>query len=81
MALVGGVDQMMAPASYIKFCKIGALSETGSYPFDARANGFVMAEGAGMVILKRLSDAVKDGDRVYAVIRAVGASSDGKNCG
>ena len=81
MALVGGVDQMMAPASYIKFCKIGALSETGSYPFDARANGFVMAEGAGMVILKRLSDAVKDGDRVYAVIRAVGASSDGKGKG
>ncbi len=81
MALVGGVDQMMAPASYIKFCKIGALSETGSYPFDARANGFVMAEGAGTVILKRLSDAVKDGDRVYAVIRAVGASSDGKGKG
>ena len=81
MALVGGVDQMMAPASYIKFCKIGAVSETGSYPFDARANGFVMAEGAGTVILKRLSDAVKDGDRVYAVIRAVGASSDGKGKG
>ena len=81
MALVGGVDQMMAPASYIKFCKIGALSENGSCPFDAKADGFVMAEGAGMVILKRLSDAVKDGDRVYAVIRAVGASSDGKGKG
>ncbi len=81
MAIAGGVDQMMSPSAYIKFCKIGALSETGSYPFDARANGFVMAEGAGMVILKRLSDAVKDGDRVYAVIRAVGASSDGKGKG
>ncbi len=81
MALVGGVDQMMAPASYIKFCKIGALSENGSCPFDAKADGFVMAEGAGMVVLKRLSDAVKDGDRVYAVIRAVGASSDGKGKG
>ncbi|MBR4682875.1 MAG: acyltransferase domain-containing protein, partial [Elusimicrobiaceae bacterium] len=81
MALVGGVDQMMAPASYIKFCKIGALSANGSCPFDAKADGFVMAEGAGMVILKRLSDAVKDGDRVYAVIRAVGASSDGKGKG
>ena len=81
MAIAGGVDQMMSPSSFIKFCKIGALSETGSYPFDARANGFVMAEGAGMVILKRLSDAVKDGDRVYAVIRAVGASSDGKGKG
>ena len=81
MAIAGGVDQMMSPSAYIKFCKIGALSETGSYPFDARANGFVMAEGAGMVILKRLSDAVKDGDRIYAVIRAVGASSDGKGKG
>ena len=81
MAIAGGVDQMMSPSAYIKFCKIGALSEDGSYPFDARANGFVMAEGAGMVILKRLSDAVKDGDRVYAVIRAVGASSDGKGKG
>lgn len=59
MAIAGGVDQMMSPSAYIKFCKIGALSEDGSYPFDARANGFVMAEGAGMVILKRLSDAVK----------------------
>ena len=81
MAIVGGVDQMMAPASYIKFCKIGALSAIGSCPFDAKADGFVMAEGAGTVILKRLSDAVKDGDKVYAVIRAIGASSDGKGKG
>ena len=81
MAIAGGVDQMMSPSAYIKFCKIGALSETGSYPFDARANGFVMAEGAGMVILKRLSDAVKDGNKIYAVIRAIGASSDGKGKG
>ncbi|MBR2504860.1 MAG: acyltransferase domain-containing protein, partial [Elusimicrobiaceae bacterium] len=81
MAIVGGVDQMMSPSAYIKFCKIGALSEKGSCPFDAKADGFVMAEGAGTVILKRLSDAVKDGDKVYAVIRAVGASSDGKGKG
>jgi len=81
MAIAGGVDQMMSPSAYIKFCKIGALSEKGSCPFDAKADGFVMAEGAGMVILKRLSDAVKDGDRIYAVIRAVGASSDGKGKG
>ncbi len=81
MAFCGGVDQMMSPASYIRFCKIGALSDSGSYAFDARANGFVMAEGAGMVLLKRLSDAVKDGDRIYGVIRAVGSSSDGKGKG
>ncbi len=81
MAIVGGVDQMMSPSAYIKFCKIGALSEKGSCPFDAKADGFVMAEGAGTVILKRLSDAVKDGDKIYSVIRAVGASSDGKGKG
>ena len=81
MAFCGGVDQMMSPASYIRFCKIGALSDSGSYAFDARANGFVMAEGAGMVILKRLSDAVKDGDKIYGVIRAIGSSSDGKGKG
>ncbi len=81
MAFCGGVDQMMSPASYIRFCKIGALSDSGSYAFDARANGFVMAEGAGMVLLKRLSDAVKDGDKIYGVIRAVGSSSDGKGKG
>ena len=81
MAFCGGIDQMMAPGAYVRFCKIGALSDSGSYAFDARANGFVMAEGAGMVILKRLSDAVKDGDKIYGVIRAVGSSSDGKGKG
>jgi malonyl CoA-acyl carrier protein transacylase len=81
MVVCGGVDKMMSASSYVKFCKIGALSATGSFVFDARANGFVMAEGAGMVILKRLSDAVKSGDRIYAVIRSVGASSDGKGKG
>ncbi len=81
MALCGGVDQMMSPAAYIKFCKIGALSADGSYAFDARANGFVMAEGAGILLLKRLSDAERDGDKIYGVIRAIGASSDGKGKG
>ena len=81
MAVCGGVDQMMSPANFIKFCKIGALSADGSFAFDARANGFVMAEGAGIVILKRLSDAERDGDKIYGVIRAIGASSDGKGKG
>jgi malonyl CoA-acyl carrier protein transacylase len=81
MALCGGVDQMMSPAAYIKFCKIGALSAEGSFAFDARANGFVMAEGAGIVILKRLSDAVASGDKIYGVIRSIGSSSDGRGKG
>ena len=78
MAISGGVDRSMGVATYIKFCKIGALSPDISAPFDQRANGFVMGEGCGILILKRLSDAQKDGDRIYATIRAVGASSDGK---
>ncbi|MDD4003671.1 MAG: SDR family NAD(P)-dependent oxidoreductase [Elusimicrobiaceae bacterium] len=81
LCLCCGVDQMMQPSAYIKFCKIGALSADGSFVFDKKANGFVMGEAAGSIILKRLSDAVRDGDRVYAVIRAVGASSDGKGKG
>ncbi len=81
VAVCGGVDQMMGPPDYIKFSKIGALSADGSRPFDAGANGFVMGEGAGIMILKRLSDARRDGDRIYAVIRSVGASSDGKGKG
>ncbi|MEE8425373.1 MAG: beta-ketoacyl synthase N-terminal-like domain-containing protein, partial [Elusimicrobiota bacterium] len=81
MVITGGVDQMMEPPAYVKFCKIGALSPDGSRPFDADANGFVMGEGAGAVILKRLSDAVKDGDKIYALIRGIGASSDGRGKG
>ena len=81
MALCGGVDQMMSAAAFVKFSKIGALSPDGSYAFDARANGFVMAEGAGMLVLKRLSDAEKAGDKIYGLIRAIGSSSDGKGKG
>ncbi|MFA6584682.1 MAG: beta-ketoacyl synthase N-terminal-like domain-containing protein, partial [Elusimicrobiaceae bacterium] len=81
MCVCTGVDQMMQASAYIKFCKIGALSADGSFVFDKRANGFVMGEAAGTIILKRLSDAVRDGDHVYAVIRAIGASSDGKGKG
>ncbi|MBI4057310.1 MAG: polyketide synthase, partial [Elusimicrobia bacterium] len=81
MAVCGGVDQMMAPTAFVKFCKIGALSPDGSRPFDARANGFVMGEGVGIFILKRLSDALKDGDKIYALVRAIGTSSDGRGKG
>ncbi|MFX0082695.1 MAG: SDR family NAD(P)-dependent oxidoreductase [Candidatus Hodarchaeota archaeon] len=79
--LVGGVDSSMDPQTYIKFCKIGALSEDGSYPFDARANGFVMGEGAGFLVLKRLEDALRDENKIYAIIMGYGGSSDGKGKG
>ncbi|MHB0995902.1 MAG: beta-ketoacyl synthase N-terminal-like domain-containing protein, partial [Elusimicrobiales bacterium] len=81
MAVAGGADDMMSPPAYVKFCKIGALSADGSYSFDERANGFVMAEAVVVYVLKRLSDAQRDGDKIYALINSVGASSDGKGKG
>ncbi len=81
MCVTGGADRSMGVPTYTKFCKIGALSPEHSAPFDERANGFVMGEGAGVMVLKRLSDARRDGDQIYAVIRGIGASSDGKGKG
>ncbi|MEJ2512472.1 MAG: acyltransferase domain-containing protein [Anaerolineales bacterium] len=79
--LTGGVDRNMGPGSYVKFSKVGALSPDGSRPYAAGANGFVMGEGAAIFLLKRLEDAEKDGDRIYAVVKGVGSSSDGKGKG
>ncbi|MGB9799729.1 MAG: SDR family NAD(P)-dependent oxidoreductase [Thermanaerothrix sp.] len=79
--LTGGVDGNMSIDAYVKFCKIGALSPDGSRPFAEGANGFVMGEGAAVFLLKRLADAERDGDKIYAVIRGVGASSDGRGKG
>ncbi|MHB8605973.1 MAG: SDR family NAD(P)-dependent oxidoreductase, partial [Thermoplasmatota archaeon] len=78
VVLAGGADRSMDVATYVKFAKIGALSAKGSFPFDARADGFVMGEGAAIFVLKRLEDAIRAKDRIYAVIRGVGSSSDGK---
>ncbi|HEY7487177.1 MAG TPA: beta-ketoacyl synthase N-terminal-like domain-containing protein, partial [Streptosporangiaceae bacterium] len=79
--ITGGVDRNMGVAAFVKFCKIGALSATGTRPFDAGADGFVMGEGATLFVLKRLSDAERDGDRIYAVLLGIGGSSDGKGKG
>ncbi len=79
--LTGGVDRNMGVEGFVKFCKIGALSPDGSRPFAEGANGFVMGEGAVLFLLKRLADAERDGDKIYAVIRGIGASSDGKGKG
>ncbi|MBN2039385.1 MAG: acyltransferase domain-containing protein, partial [Spirochaetes bacterium] len=81
LAVAGGTDFLMGPGPYIKFSKIGALSGDGSMPFDSKANGFVMGEGTGIFILKRVSDARRDGDKIYAVITGVGSSADGKGKG
>ena len=81
LMLAGASDRTMDPATFAKFSAIGALSSSHSTPFDARANGFVMGEGAGALVLKRLSDAMRDGDTIHAVIRGVGGSSDGRGKG
>ncbi len=79
--LTGGIDRNMGPSTFVKFCKIGALSATGTRPFGDGADGFVMGEGGAVFLLKRLEDAERDGDTIYAVIRGLGASSDGKGKG
>ena len=79
--LTGGIDRNMGPESYVKFSKIGALSADGSRPYAEGANGFVMGEGAAVFLLKRLEDAERDGDKIYAVVCGIGSSSDGKGKG
>ncbi|MBI4927009.1 MAG: polyketide synthase, partial [Anaerolineae bacterium] len=79
--ITGGIDRNMGVEGFVKFSKIGALSADGSRPYADGANGFVMGEGAGLFLLKRLEDAERDGDTVYGVIRGIGSSSDGKGKG
>ena len=79
--LAGATDRTLDPATFAKFSAIGALSATHSTPFDAKANGFVMGEGAGVLVLKRLNQAIADGDTIHAVIRGIGGSSDGRGKG
>ena len=81
LAVTGGIDRNMGAPTFVKFCKIGALSGTGTRPYAEGADGFVMGEGAVIFLLKRLADAERDGDRIYAVLRGIGGSSDGKGKG
>src|SRR5947209_6310124 len=79
LAVTGGVDTFNDIFMYMCFSKTPALSRTGdAKPFDADGDGTILGEGLGVVILKRLADARRDGDRVYAVLRGMGTSSDGK---
>ena len=78
MMLTGGIQAHTPPQIYMIFCQLGALSRGALRPFDANAGGTLLGEGAGLVVLKRLADAERDGDRIYAVIRGYGASSDGR---
>ena len=80
--LAGGVQLSLSPYSGIALSKWSALSPQGRCKtFDAGADGFVRGEGCGVVVLKRLSDAVRDGDRVLAVVRGSAVNQDGRSNG
>jgi acyl transferase domain-containing protein/acyl carrier protein/SAM-dependent methyltransferase len=79
MAIVGGVNALVSPEPYIAFSKAGLLSRDGQCKtFDKRADGFVRAEGAGAVFIKRLSAAVADGNHIYATVRSTAANHGGR---
>ncbi|MFI8854775.1 SDR family NAD(P)-dependent oxidoreductase [Streptomyces sp. NPDC053499] len=82
LALAGGVTLMLQPRITRSFNRMGMLSPTGRcHTFDAAADGFVRGEGCGTVVLKRLSDAVRDNDRVLAVVRGSAVNQDGRSDG
>lgn len=79
LVLAGGVHLAHDATFWSVFCQLGALSPSGDIrPFDRRADGLLIGEGAGVVVLKRLDLAERDGDRIYAVIRGTGVASDGR---
>jgi len=79
VVVTGGIDTVQGPFGYLCFSKAQALSPRGRCrAFDATADGIVISEGIAVMALKRLADAERDGDRIYAVIKGVGGSSDGR---
>ncbi|ACS85223.1 FkbH like protein [Musicola paradisiaca Ech703] len=82
LALAGGVSVLAGPSMHIMTSKAGMLSEDGRcFTFDQRANGFVPGEGVGVVLLKRLEDAIEDQDVIHGVIKGWGVNQDGKSNG
>lgn len=80
VAIVGGADTVQSPFGFLAFSKTQALSPRGRCrPFDVEADGIAISEGLAVVVLKRLEDAERDGDRIYAVVQGIGASSDGRD--
>jgi microcystin synthetase protein McyD len=82
LALAGGVNRLLSPALSINFSQAGMLSPDGRcQTFDRSANGFVRSEGCGVIVLKRLSTALADGDNILAVIRGSAVNQDGRTSG
>src|SRR3954469_25800358 len=81
-AIVGGINLLLAPYPFLGFCRASMLSRRGRcFAFDERADGYVRAEGGGVVLLKPLKQALADGDPIRAVIRGTGVNSDGRTIG
>jgi len=79
MMVTGGIDTDNSPYMYMCFSKTPAFTKNEKVqPFDENSSGIMIGEGIGMLLLKRLEDAERDGDNIYAVIRGIGSSSDGK---
>ena len=82
LALAGGVNVLLSPASIVAASRARMLSPDGRCKtFDAAADGYVRSEGCGILVLKRLSDAQRDGDRICAVIRGSAVNQDGASSG
>ncbi|MCB1777122.1 MAG: type I polyketide synthase [Candidatus Competibacteraceae bacterium] len=79
LMLAGGVNTSTPPLVHMVFCELGALSRKSRIrPFAAGADGTLLGEGGGILALKRLDDALRAGDRIYAVLKSIGQSSDGR---
>jgi acyl transferase domain-containing protein/NADPH:quinone reductase-like Zn-dependent oxidoreductase/acyl carrier protein len=82
LALAGGVNLCLAPETTVFFCKLGAMAKDGRCKtFDASADGYVRGEGCAVVVLKRLSDALRDGDPIWGVVRGTAVNQDGRSNG
>ncbi|KAI1337734.1 beta-ketoacyl synthase domain-containing protein [Xylariaceae sp. FL0016] len=82
MAVVGGTNLILTPEMSLELNALGVLSPDGiSYSFDSRANGYSRGEGFGVVVMKRLSDALRDGDTIRALVRNTGSNHDGHSPG
>ena len=81
-AIVGGINLLLSPYPFLGFCRAAMLSRRGRcFAFDERADGYVRGEGGGVIILKPLAQALRDGDRIRAVILGTGVNSDGRTIG